>query len=61
MKEKLRRLQLSVNTVLSILLLSVFVALLALSISLVRSKILQNAHNLGMSLAHSYSTEEEGH
>ena len=61
MKEKLHRLQLSVNTVLSILLLSVFVALLALSISLMRSKILQNAHNLGMSLAHSYSTEEEGH
>ncbi len=61
MKHKTRKTRLSTNTVLSILLLIVFVALLTLSVTLVRSKILQNARSLGMSLAHSYAAEEEGH
>ena len=53
--------KLSLNTALSILLLLVFVVLLTLSISLVRTKILQNTQDLGMSLAQSYASEEEMH
>ena len=49
------------NTALSILLLIVFVLLLSLSISLVRTKLLQNTQDLGMSLAQSYGAEEEMH
>ncbi len=60
MKHKTRQSHLSINTVLSILLLIVFMVLLTFSVTLVRTKILQNAYSLGMSLAYSYATEEEG-
>ena len=55
------RSKISLNTGLSILLLLVFVTLLVLSISLVRTKMLQNIQSLGMSLARSYASEEEMH
>lgn len=55
------RKRLSANTVLSILLLIVFVLLLYFGISLVRTKLLQNTQVLGTSLAQSYAAEEEMH
>ena len=50
---------LSPNTIMSLLLLAVFSALLVMGVFLVRTKLLQNTQNLGMSLAQSYGTEEE--
>ncbi len=50
---------LSINTFLGLLLLVAFVLAFGLVISLVRAKLLQNAHSMGMSLAQSYATEEE--
>ena len=52
---------LSINTFLGLLLLLAFVLTFGLGISLVRTKLLQNAHSMGMSLAQSYATEEETH
>ncbi len=49
----------SLNTLLSMLLLVVFLALLVMAVSLVRQKLLQNTQDLGMSLAQSYGAEEE--
>ena len=51
----------SLNTVLSILLMVVFLTLLILGVSLVRTKLLQNTQDMGMSLAQSYAAEEEMH
>ena len=51
----------SLNTVLSLLLLVVFLALLVTGVSLVRKKLLQNTQSMGMSLAQSYGSEEEMH
>ena len=53
--------RLSVNTALSILLLAACISMLLLGISLVRTKLLQNTQDLGMSLAESYAAEEENH
>lgn len=50
---------LSINSSLGLLLLLAFVLTFSLGISLVRAKLLQNAHSMGMSLAQSYATEEE--
>lgn len=50
---------LSPNTIMSLLLLVVFSALLGMGVLLVRTKLLQNTQNLGMSLAQSYGAEEE--
>lgn len=46
------------RTLLNILLLAVVAGLLVLSIVLVRIKLLQNTHQLGMALAQSYAVEE---
>lgn len=46
------------RTILNILLLAVVAGLLVLSIVLVRIKLLQNTHQLGMALAQSYAVEE---
>ena len=54
-----KNLRLSTNTGLSILLMIVFVVLLLMSIVLVRTKLLQNTQDLGMSLAESIAAEEE--
>ncbi|OUQ81569.1 cache domain-containing protein [Flavonifractor sp. An100] len=54
-----KNLRLSTNTGLSILLLAVFVVLLLMSVVLVRTKLLQNTQDLGMSLAESIAAEEE--
>lgn len=51
----------SLNTGLSLLLLVVFLALLAMGVSLVRTKLLQNTQDMGMSLAQSCAAEEEMH
>ena len=56
-----RQRSISVNTILSAMLLGFFVLLLVSSISLVRNKLLQNAQDLGMSLAQSCAAEEEAH
>ena len=56
-----RQRSISVNTILSAMLLGFFVLLLVCSISLVRNKLLQNAQDLGMSLARSCAAEEEAH
>ena len=56
-----RNSRLSANTGLSIVLLALFVILLTMSIFLVRTKLLQNTQNLGMSLAESIAAEEESH
>ena len=56
-----RQRSISVNTILSAILLGFFVLLLVSSISLVRNKLLQNAQDLGMSLAQSCAAEEEAH
>ena len=50
---------LSSNTIMSLLLLVVFSALLVTGIFMVRTKLLQNVQNFGMSLAQSYGAEEE--
>ena len=55
------RKRLSANTILSILLLIVFVFLLFFGVSLVRTKLLQNVQVMGTSLAQSYAAEEEMH
>lgn len=49
----------SINTVLSILLMVACVSMLIFGVILVRSKLLQNTQDLGMSLAESYAAEEE--
>lgn len=54
-----KNLRLSTNTGLGILLLAVFVVLLLMSVVLVRTKLLQNTQDLGMSLAESIAAEEE--
>lgn len=46
------------HTILSVLLLVVVAAVLIISILLVRNKLLQNTHELGMALAQSYAVEE---
>lgn len=46
------------HTVLSVVLLVVVAAMLLLSILLVRTKLLQNTHQLGMALSQSYAVEE---
>lgn len=49
----------SINTALSILLIVVCMSLLIFGVFLVRTKLLQNTQDLGMSLAESYAAEEE--
>ncbi|MGN8969718.1 hybrid sensor histidine kinase/response regulator [Intestinimonas sp. HCP28S3_D6] len=49
----------SINTALSILLMIACVSMLIFGVILVRTKLLQNTQDLGMSLAESYAAEEE--
>ena len=59
MKEK--KISVSSNTALSILMLVLVAVLLLFSVFLVRVKLLENTQNLGMALAKSYAVEEEMH
>lgn len=49
----------SINTALSILLMIACVSMLIFGVILVRTKLLQNTQDLGISLAESYAAEEE--
>ena len=53
--------RLSINTAMSILLMVACVSMLLFGVALVRTKLLQNTQDLGMSLAESYAAEEELH
>lgn len=56
-----RKISISSNTVLSLLMLVLVAVLLTFSIFLVRTKLLENTQDLGMALAQSYAVEEEMH
>ena len=56
-----RKISISSNTALSLLMLVLVAVLLTFSIFLVRTKLLENTQDLGMALAQSYAVEEEMH